>query len=134
MAHRLSCSVACGIFPDQGSNLCPLHWQADSQPLRHQGSPSDLLLMNTMQWKLTLILNLAHKRQYSSLLALLLRTSTFRALSLQVRSLATMKPLCWKDYTEIGRDTKDPQLFQLLPIWTSLLKCHACESGRKPPK
>ena len=28
-----------GIFPDQGSNPCPLHWQADSQPLSHQGSP-----------------------------------------------------------------------------------------------
>ena len=27
----LSCSAACGIFPDQGLNLCPLHWQADSQ-------------------------------------------------------------------------------------------------------
>ena len=39
MAHRPSLSTACGIFPDQGSNLCPLHWQADSQPLRHQGSP-----------------------------------------------------------------------------------------------
>ena len=31
--------LLCGIFPDQGSNPCPLHWQADSQPLRHQGSP-----------------------------------------------------------------------------------------------
>ena len=40
VAHGLSCSTACGIFPDQGSNPCPLHWQADSQPLRHQGSPS----------------------------------------------------------------------------------------------
>ena len=39
VAHGLSCSAACGIFPDQGSNPCPLHWQADSQPLRHQGSP-----------------------------------------------------------------------------------------------
>ena len=39
MAHGLSCSTACGIFPDQGSNPCPLHWQADSQPLHHQGSP-----------------------------------------------------------------------------------------------
>ena len=38
-AHGPSCSMACGIFPDQGSNPCPLHWQADSQPLRHQGSP-----------------------------------------------------------------------------------------------
>ena len=29
-AHRPSQSVACGIFLDQGSNLCPLHWQVDS--------------------------------------------------------------------------------------------------------
>ena len=29
VAHRLSCSMACGIFPDQGLNPCPLHWQAD---------------------------------------------------------------------------------------------------------
>ena len=35
VAHRPSCFAACGIFPDQGSNPCPLHWQADSQPLRH---------------------------------------------------------------------------------------------------
>ena len=40
VAHGPSCSAACGIFPDQGSNPCPLHWQADSQPLRHQGSPT----------------------------------------------------------------------------------------------
>ena len=39
VAHGPSFSAACGIFPDQGSNPCPLHWQADSQPLRHQGSP-----------------------------------------------------------------------------------------------
>ena len=38
VAHGPSCSAACGIFPDQGSNPCPLHWQADSQRLRHQGS------------------------------------------------------------------------------------------------
>ena len=37
--HGPSRSAACGILPDQGSNPCPLHWQADSQPLRHQGSP-----------------------------------------------------------------------------------------------
>ena len=39
VARGPSCSTACGILPDQGSNPCPLHWQADSQPLRHQGSP-----------------------------------------------------------------------------------------------
>ena len=45
VAHRSSCSTACGIFPDQGLNPCPLHWQADSQPLRHQGSPCIHFLM-----------------------------------------------------------------------------------------
>ena len=30
VAHGLSRSAACGIFPDQVSNPCPLHWQADS--------------------------------------------------------------------------------------------------------
>ena len=44
VAHGPSCSAACGIFPDQGSNPCPLHWQADSQPLRHQGSPLSPIL------------------------------------------------------------------------------------------
>ena len=35
----LSCSAACGVFPDQESNLCLVHWQADSSPLSRQGSP-----------------------------------------------------------------------------------------------
>ena len=58
VAHGPSCSVACGIFPDQGSNPCPLHWQADSQPLRHQGSPLQPILkgsqphiQGTRQWE-----------------------------------------------------------------------------------
>ena len=42
MAHRLSCSEARGIFLDWGSNPCPLHWQVDSQPLDHQGSPGHI--------------------------------------------------------------------------------------------
>ena len=29
-APGLSCSTACGIFPDQGSKLCSLHWQVNS--------------------------------------------------------------------------------------------------------
>ena len=39
VAHGPSCSAARETLPDQGSNPCPPHWQADSQPLRHQGSP-----------------------------------------------------------------------------------------------
>ena len=42
--HGLSCSVAYGVFPDQGLNSCPLHWPADSQPLDHQGSPISAFL------------------------------------------------------------------------------------------
>ena len=37
--HGLCCSAACGIFLDQGSNPCNLHWQVDSSPLDQQGSP-----------------------------------------------------------------------------------------------
>ena len=40
VAHGPRRSAACGILPDQGSNPCPLHWQADSQSLHHQGSPT----------------------------------------------------------------------------------------------
>ena len=39
VVHRLSCSKACGIFPDQGLNLALLHWQVDSSVLSYQGSP-----------------------------------------------------------------------------------------------
>ena len=48
VAHGPSCSAARGIFPDQGSNPCPLHWQAESQPLRHQGSPVCCILVSIL--------------------------------------------------------------------------------------
>ena len=50
VAHGPSCSAACGIFPDQDLNPCPLHWQADSQPLRHQGSPNLTSLKIKLKW------------------------------------------------------------------------------------
>ena len=45
VVHGLCGSAACGIFPDQGSNPCPLHWQADSQPPYHQGSCAHCFLI-----------------------------------------------------------------------------------------
>ena len=39
VAHRLSGPTARGIF-NQGPNSCLLHWQTDSLPLSHQGSPT----------------------------------------------------------------------------------------------
>ena len=44
-AHRLSCPMACGIFPDRGLNPCPLHWQVDSEPLNYQGRLQHFFLM-----------------------------------------------------------------------------------------
>ena len=38
MVHRLSCTMACGIFSVQGWNPCLLDWQVNSLPLSHQGS------------------------------------------------------------------------------------------------
>ena len=40
VAHGLSCSVACGIFPDQGAHPCLLCWQVGSLPLSHQAGPA----------------------------------------------------------------------------------------------
>ena len=39
LVHQLRCFEAQGSFSNQRSNLCPLHWQADSYLLHHQGSP-----------------------------------------------------------------------------------------------
>ena len=39
----LSCSQACGIFLDQGLNLCFLQRQANSLPLNHQGNLKPVL-------------------------------------------------------------------------------------------
>ena len=44
---RCTCLVilaTCGVSLDQGSTPCPLHWQADSHPLYHEGGlPQPLL-------------------------------------------------------------------------------------------
>ena len=55
VAHGPSCSAACEIPPDHSSNPCPLHWQADSQTLHHQGSPVPYLLYPFIcRWTFTL--------------------------------------------------------------------------------
>ena len=56
VTHGPSCSAACEILPDQGSNPCPLHWQADSQPLRHQRSPHIFFLFKQKVTKIKIIL------------------------------------------------------------------------------
>ena len=39
VAHGPGCSAACGIFPDQGSNPCPLHWGFSTTALPGKPSP-----------------------------------------------------------------------------------------------
>ena len=43
VSHGLSCPSARGIFLGQGSNPRLLHWQMNSLPLSHQGSPAQSL-------------------------------------------------------------------------------------------
>jgi len=50
VAHGFTCPMACGFFPDQESDPCPLHWQADSQPLDHQGSPP-ISILSSWIWQ-----------------------------------------------------------------------------------
>ena len=43
-------SMACGFFPIQGSNLCPLHCKADSYLLDYQGSSRKAFWYCPLQW------------------------------------------------------------------------------------
>ena len=56
VAHELSPSEACGIFPDQGLSLCIRHWPADSFSLRHEGSPR----LRCLRWPLFLTSDVEH--------------------------------------------------------------------------
>ena len=49
VVYRLSCSAACGIFPEE-LNPCLLHWQVDSLPLSDQGSPTQTVLIIFIFW------------------------------------------------------------------------------------
>lgn len=59
--HGLSCSTAHGVFPDQGSNLCLLHWQANSLPLSHQEKPQSKLLKSRFSCLYLTKKNLSHQ-------------------------------------------------------------------------
>ena len=56
VTHGLNRTSACEIFPDQGSNPCLLHWQVNSSPLSHQGSPRALTLKKNNVFKPFLML------------------------------------------------------------------------------
>ena len=49
VVRGLICSEACGIFPDQGSNLCLLRWQENFSPL-------SIIMQAPIMWFLFFIL------------------------------------------------------------------------------
>ena len=59
--HGLNCPNACGIFPDQRSNLGPQHWQAESLPLDHPGGLQNIHLL-----KISSLLQIPRKRMSTS--------------------------------------------------------------------
>ena len=50
VGHGFNCSATCGIFPDQGSNLCLLHWQVVSLPLVPPGKPLHIYTCTHMSY------------------------------------------------------------------------------------
>ena len=50
VVHGLGCSAVCGVSQDSGSNPRLLHWQVDSWPLGHEGSPVPQLLYPFTSW------------------------------------------------------------------------------------
>ena len=86
---RLHCPVACGIFPDKGSNPCPLHCQVDFQPLDHQRNLKNVTLKVKNNCPLALfissILNMKHFLLFK--IVVLLFKSTLRIAILEAWKL-----------------------------------------------
>lgn len=65
VVHKLSCPMACGFLPEQGSNLHRLQWQADSQPRDHQGGRLEFKLTWLIDSRLALVLSYIHRESRS---------------------------------------------------------------------
>ena len=103
VAHGLSCSAAYGIFPDQGSNPCPLHWQADSQPLRHQGSPGSIVLIHLFLFPCLIPWDVLYLLLETGFTSHLLTLNSLLWLALSTRILAHMTQAClWGRLSLLG--------------------------------
>ena len=85
VAHGPSCSAACGVLPYQGSNPCPPCWQADSQPLRHQGSPVFYFLKGN--WMRIMLVITKHRFSRFSVAAMQERLKSINNLNLNFNLL-----------------------------------------------
>ena len=113
VAHRLSCSEVCGVFPDQEWNPCLLHWQVDSLPLSHQGSPPSLF------WNL-------HSVARKHLWVLLSLSIQFSSLIFAFPSFPLTRTCPWKMGTDslIPFGYRDKEEWSVLSFWTFPLKEH----------
>lgn len=62
-----SCSAGLWSLLDQGLNLCPLHWQADSYPLYHQGKSFFLWCAFVFIYSNTFILRITSLKWFPSI-------------------------------------------------------------------
>ena len=97
MTRRLqstgSIVVACRIFPNQRRNLWPLHWQVDSHPLGHQGSPTATFNL----WDF-IFLSLFHetKRRYTYVCSQYMACLLYWEMSPLIIRLAILNCVSWK--------------------------------------
>ena len=84
VAHGLSCSIACGIVPGQGSNQCPLHCKANS----NHWTASKALLKH---FKL--------KPKHSEISPINIQEESLRGLSVNVTIIASWHLTKWMSIT-----------------------------------
>ena len=113
-AQRTSCSTACGIFPNQGSDPCLLHWQVDSLPLSQQrslGPPFFLALFLRHSFFLSPYSILEGYFPISSPLlndTLLEGRGCLIHLSVSQRSCLGRGPTSWTSAGEMERESQEP--------------------------
>ena len=136
VAQRLSCSEACRIFLDQGSNPCLLHWQEDSLPLSHLTQ----LLKKLFFWTANALLHVNNLRKKSLLLHLTLNTKT-KAAPILVESSFWKHPFTWIQSSRdaCGSCSASLTMYSLHPGVPRRDRAHAVSSTlsrlsyRKPP-
>ena len=102
-------------FPRQGLNPCPLHWQVDSYPLGHQGSPSGTFPIQVCCWLSRGWLGTPSYRWPQRLRAELTRMAhrTLRQFTPVATRCSTQTPTQWHTHAALGQTRLQPVLVVL---------------------
>ena len=112
-----------GIFPTQGLTQCLLHWQVDSSPLGHQGSP-------TLGWRLPT------KLQHMCSISRLGQSTFFNSFSWKIRAYSnSIYFKSWEDSCQFS-SVQSPSRVQLFATpWTTARQSSlSITNSRSPPK